>query len=249
MHPYKCSCLLQACSSVARLMLFAILLLLAVCGQAAAESLQSQLESIAEQQGFELSGQHQTATEPARWQADGQAFPISVLLAEFNHVLLRATDGKLIRVIIMSRKQALPPQPPRSELQTRRQGSHHLIKATLIGLQEASIAIELLIDTGSTYVVLPRSMVEKLGFTNTDLEERELHTAKGLVDTLVGELQSVRVGDFEVEAVGVAFIADEDLGGHALLGMTFLSQFQVTLDDTTSRLILKPGARQDIGLP
>lgn len=207
--------------------------------QASAADLQSQLETLAQRHGFQLSGQeHMADTTPL--QTDNGRMPeIGELLSGYNHVLIRSSDGALLKVIILGLKQALPPSLAHAELATRRQGRHHLVAAKLVGVHDASIDVELMIDTGSTYVVLPESLLGELGFEHRELNKHRLQTAKGPVDALVGELQALEIAGLQVDQVGVAFIEDKQLGNHALLGMTFLSRFRITLDDAADRLILQ----------
>lgn len=207
----------------------------------AAESLESQLELIASQRGIVLSGQENTADEKALWLRGKQAPPISDLLVNFNYIVSKSPEGRTTRITILGRKRATPPPPKRIELTTRRQGSHHLIDAVLHGTNNQQIETELLIDTGSTFVVLPRSLLSELGFASDQLYIRDMQTANGKVSALIGALPALRIASFQVEDVAVAFVDDDDLGGRALLGMSVLGRFRVTLNDTENRLILSVG--------
>jgi aspartyl protease family protein len=48
----------------------------------------------------------------------------------------------------------------------------------------------------------------------------------------------VKVGDATAENVEVSFIADELLGNQGILGMSFLRNFRMSLDDKNDELIL-----------
>ena len=54
----------------------------------------------------------------------------------------------------------------------------------------------------------------------------------------MGRLAAVRVGHAEVKDVPVTFIADKHLGRKALLGMSFLDHFRLTIDESAQRIIL-----------
>ena len=207
----------------------------------AAESLRSQLESIADQRGIVLSGQENTADDKAIWLRGNRAPPISDLLVDFNYIVSKSPEGRITRITILGRKRLTPPPPKRIELTTRRQGSHHLIDAVLLGTNNQQIETELLIDTGSTFVVLPRSLLNELGFASDQLDTRDMQTANGKVSALVGALRALRIASIQIEDVAVAFVDDDDLGGRALLGMSVLGRFRVTLNDTENRLILSAG--------
>ena len=92
--------------------------------------------------------------------------------------------------------------------------------------------------TVTSTVVLPASMTEPLGFDPDDLEDGWSQTANGKVAVRRGTLDIVRVGTMEVEDVAVSFIADEQLRGLSLLGMSFLGRFRVVIDDDNNQIIL-----------
>ena len=96
----------------------------------------------------------------------------------------------------------------------------------------------LMVDTGATRIVLPESMTRTLGFSDKDLKSGWTQTANGKVRTEQGILRSVQVGRAIVDDVAVNFVADEALGKNALLGMSFLGRFRITIDERNERLIL-----------
>ena len=53
-----------------------------------------------------------------------------------------------------------------------------------------------------------------------------------------GWLQAIKVGRPTEDRVAVAFIEDDKLGSHALLGMSFLNRFRLTIDDRNDRTLL-----------
>ena len=116
-----------------------------------------------------------------------------------------------------------------------------MIEAVLLGSNNLQLETELLIDTGATFVVLPQSMLGELGFASDELKTHSMQTANGKVSALVGELRALRLSSIQIEGVAVAFVDDDDLGSRALLGMSVLSRFRVTLDDAANRLILSAG--------
>jgi aspartyl protease family protein len=94
------------------------------------------------------------------------------------------------------------------------------------------------LDTGATTVVLPLSMVERLGFESGDLTDGWSQTAAGRIRVKLGWLQAIKVGRIAEDRVAVAFIEDDQLGNQTLLGMSFLDRFRLTIDDRNERIIL-----------
>ena len=54
----------------------------------------------------------------------------------------------------------------------------------------------------------------------------------------IGLLRSVRIGAVSADNVEVSFIADAELSGNRLLGMSFLQRFKMTIDDAANELVL-----------
>ncbi len=127
-------------------------------------------------------------------------------------------------------------------IRTRRSGAHHVVQGALSGPNGEVVAVELLVDTGATVIVLPESLIAPLGFENTDLEPGRAQTARGVVRTKNGRLERVMIGSessaAEREDVPVAFVHDRYIGGIALLGMSFLGQFRIMIDDRADEITL-----------
>jgi predicted aspartyl protease len=51
-------------------------------------------------------------------------------------------------------------------------------------------------------------------------------------------LDGVWLGESRISGVSVAFIEDSRLGGNALLGMSVLGRFRVTIDDEQNQITL-----------
>ncbi len=125
---------------------------------------------------------------------------------------------------------------------TRRQGVHHMVEGQVSGPGGTPVTVLFLVDTGASSVVLPRSLMETLGFDQTHVRRGYAQTARGKVKMDVGTLTRIAVGEgsdtAELEDVQVAFVADRHLGGMALLGMSFLGRYRVTFDDEQSEITL-----------
>lgn len=127
-------------------------------------------------------------------------------------------------------------------VQTRRHGSHHVVEAQISGPGGNIVEVTLLVDTGATMVVLPASMMETLGYNEFQLRTGLVQTARGRSKVKIGELHTIEVGGPEnpaaAEDVEVAFVRDSHLGSMGLLGMSFLGNFRVTLDDRNDQIVL-----------
>jgi len=95
-----------------------------------------------------------------------------------------------------------------------------------------------MVDTGASTVVLPKSMIGRLGFTQGELREGWTQTANGRVRTRMGTLRSVDVGSASAQGVTVTFLVNNRLSGAKLPGMSFLQRFRMTIDDANNRIIL-----------
>jgi aspartyl protease family protein len=114
-------------------------------------------------------------------------------------------------------------------LQRNRQG-HYLATGLINGVE-----VEFLVDTGATYVALPASVANKLalkkGIPSTS------HTAGGIVQTWLVELDSVQLGPIVRHKVRASVVPDMP-GEGVLLGMSFLSDLELSQRGDT--LIIRP---------
>lgn len=220
-----------------------------------APSLSEQLMELAEQRGFEVSGL-QILNLATPEEVEGDLFQqVSMMLSEYNHVIVKSAGDGISRVIIVSKKTPAPdvqaaPAPAEDGdehnagdpvvVNTQRRGNLHLVEASLLGSSGKELKMQLVIDTGATHLVLPHSKGGDLGLQIDDLQEREVRTAKGSVNARVGRVPEIKLGGEVVKDVEVAFIQDELLGENQLLGMNVLGRFRITLDDDNNTLTLNP---------
>lgn len=111
-------------------------------------------------------------------------------------------------------------------------GGHFLVEAEIDG-----VAIEFLVDTGSSMVVLSEDDAELLGLRADELDFTERYqTANGIIEGAPVVLDRMRIGDLELEDVRSTVIrAPLD---RSLLGMTFLSRLE-GYEVERDRLILR----------
>ncbi len=161
---------------------------------------------------------------------------ITQLLASYNHIVSRTAKGEIERIVIVNKKQKSEKQ--NIILPTTHRGNHYMVSASLTGDGSLWESMEMIIDTGADIVVLPASMITKLGLSNTQLSSQKMQTANGLTDAKIGTLQALTLGGETINNVQVAFIADKLLGAHRLLGMSALNRYQINIDDQNQSITL-----------
>lgn len=218
-----------------------------------------ELRQLMNQHGFEVRGIEQTEEGLGRRVEDEGLVPrLRQLLDGFDHVIVQNETGGVDRIIIIGEKVALVTPPPMIQeggpgltpasddtpsdepivVPTQRQGTSHAVTLTLEGANGQRIERVLLIDTGSDHVVLPASLMMPLGIDPNDLRSQTVQTANGTVEARLGNLTAVWFGENRVVGISAAFIEDDLLGGNALLGMSVLGRFRVTIDDEKNQLTL-----------
>lgn len=96
-----------------------------------------------------------------------------------------------------------------------------------------------IVDTGASYVTIKKSFAEKAGIKTTGQKIR-LNTANGTVDGYLTRAQSVKLRSLESNRVQVVVQVDDDEdfgdGVDGLIGMSFLSRFDLVMDNKTLRI-------------
>jgi aspartyl protease family protein len=161
---------------------------------------------------------------------------IKQLFAPYNHIVSRNTKGQIERIVIINKKQKR--KDNRIVLPTSHQGNHFTVSVSLSGNGSVWQTLDMVIDTGADLVVLPESMIDQLGLTDSKFTTGKMQTANGMADAKVGLLQAVKIAGETVENVEVAFIADQLLGENRLLGMSVLGRYQVNIDDKAQLITL-----------
>ena len=221
--------------------LFGVIMLAwpALAGEAEG-GLRSQIETLAADHEFSVVGLERLQATPARPldEPRDDADPVRSLrslLAGYNYLLVHEADGSIQRLRILGPRVTAG---SRTTVETRPRGSHQLVETVLVGPNGVPRTASLMLDTGASLIMLPRSMIDGLGFDPDSLESGTANTANGPVAIRIGKLRQVRVGRAEVGDVAVGFIADDKIGGQHLLGMSFLEHFRMILDDDANRLTL-----------
>lgn len=207
-------------------------------GDGATMMLRAQLAQLSARNDFAIEGLDRLVDAPAGLPSGDLRQQIETLLAGHNHMLMMRSGGTVARVVVLGPKAAPGPRPDRVTFRTTRDGGHHVASAVLAGAGRTRINVAMLIDTGATTIVLPTSMIERLGYHPDDLADAVMQTANGRVMGKNGVLASVTIGNVTARDVAVSFVDDERLGGKMLLGMSFLGRFRMTIDDARNSVTL-----------
>jgi clan AA aspartic protease len=98
-----------------------------------------------------------------------------------------------------------------------------------------SLEVEFLVDTGASYICLPKSMIQKLGLVKQ--KEKDVRTANGVVKR--GIYSPVNITIFDCDAdLNVMELPDD--GTPPLLGYLALEAMDLLIDSKEQRLIANP---------
>ena len=214
-------------------------------------TLREQLKSLERLHGVEVRGLERIRDEPARPTAAGDLRgQVMSLLRNYNYVVMQSGEEGVHGVRIL-------PSQGRSGPDVRTKPAAPIIQAaaapgrngalegqsvpvSLLGLGGREYEMNLAIDVAAKAVVLPAAMKAALGFEGAELLDAIALTSAGKVRAEVGQLPAVRLGGIAAENVEVAFVADDAIGGRALLGESVLKHFTVNYDEDAAQVILTP---------
>ncbi len=126
--------------------------------------------------------------------------------------------GSWTPVVTALPSQTVPSQPRSVLLQANSYGHFH-VEAKINGKP-----VELMTDTGATYVALSYESAINLGFNPLTLKfSGRSNTANGVARVAPVTLQSIRIGDIEIKNVA-AVIAEQGKMSQNLLGMSFIAK-------------------------
>ena len=116
---------------------------------------------------------------------------------------------------------------------------HLLIVSTKLN---GTLDARLILDTGASHTILSREVSDNLDLlSNHPTATVTLKTAGGPVEAEVVRMSSIRVSEAEVRnsLVAVYDLPDAPPGVDGLLGLTFLKEFEMTLDAGNGVLFLR----------
>lgn len=211
-------------------------------------TLREQLKSLERLHGVEVRGLERIGDEPARPTAAGDLRgQVMNLLRNYNYVVMQSSADQVrgVRILPSQRRGGPDVRPRISALGVAvAQGKPPLdgqaVHVSLLGLGGREYEMTLAIDLAAKAVVLPAAMKAALGFEGAELLDGAASTSAGRVRAEIGQLPAVRLGTIAAENVDVAFVADDAIGGRALLGESVLKHFNVSYDEEAAQLIIAP---------
>jgi clan AA aspartic protease (TIGR02281 family) len=143
---------------------------------------------------------------------------------------------------------AVPPLPgeapvavmdPTITIPVRRLGHLYVVPVQLNGGRTA----HLILDTGASHTILSHEVIRDLTLLPSDYQSglARLNTASGAVDAQLVRIESMKMSSAEVRnsTAAVHTVPDFPTGVDGLLGLSFLREFEVTLDTAKSELRLR----------
>lgn len=89
-------------------------------------------------------------------------------------------------------------------------------------------SLEMLVDTGASLIAIPATDARRLGINYKNGRLARANTANGIVNTYIVRLDSVKIGDVELNQVDASI--QEDGLPYTLLGMSFLNRMEMRRD-------------------
>jgi len=116
-------------------------------------------------------------------------------------------------------------------------GQGHLLADVLINNK---VHASLVVDTGSPVVMLTSPFVQKLGLDLSQSNEGYVEVLNGKYKAVEVSLDDIKLGDARAQDVSATVLVEDSKGiNDGLLGLSFLSKFHFTLDQTGQKLILR----------
>lgn len=135
--------------------------------------------------------------------------------------------------------EALLPSDHSISIPVRRIGQLYVVSVEL----NAARTVQLILDTGASHTILSQEVVRELALLPSDYRPGlvRLKTANGSVDAQVVRIDSMKIAAAEVRnsTAAVHTVPDFPTGVDGLLGLSFLHQFEITLDSSKGELRLK----------
>ncbi len=200
------------------------------------DDLYGQIESLQNRMAIHIVGLDNIRDDPKVRVGGSLAQQLENALAAYNHVITRDRKGQIEKVVIINKKQKT--DSGRIVLPTRSEGGHLLVSLSVSGSGAYWETVDMIIDTGADLLVLPVSMIAKLGIAENTLTPRIMQTANGSVDAWVGTLQGVRIAGENLENVDAAFVDDALLNHKSLLGMSALGRYKLVIDNESQLVTL-----------
>lgn len=110
-------------------------------------------------------------------------------------------------------------------------GGHFVTQAEVNG-----ISMKFMVDTGASLVTLSSGEARRAGINYLAGQKATLQTANGATTAYRVKLDSVRLGEIALTNVDGAVVEGNVMGGHGLLGMSFLNRVNMQREGSTMTL-------------
>jgi clan AA aspartic protease (TIGR02281 family) len=118
--------------------------------------------------------------------------------------------------------------PSKASIPIQKNGAIVIVNATLNGKTPA----RLIVDTGASYTMISTATAKELGITwDASSPTVPFHTANGLIQAPLADLESIAVGGMEIRNLTAAIhdaLPNTSVAG--LLGLNFLTNFRMDID-------------------
>jgi aspartyl protease family protein len=135
------------------------------------------------------------------------------------------------RTLAMGRAYSATPREGRQNVTLAADTRGHFV--TMGSINGGSVRF--LVDTGATFVSLPAAEARRLGINYLQGQRGQLQTANGMTAAYKVKLDTVRIGDIEINNVD-AVVSENDAMGVTLLGMSFLNRMEMKRDGQSMTL-------------
>jgi len=153
-----------------------------------------------------------------------------VLLGVENQTASLEVNGQK-RTLSMGQAYSSTPRDARQLVTLAADASGHF---TALGSINGG-SVRFLVDTGATFVSLTAAEARRLGINYLQGERGQLQTANGVATGYRIKLDSVRVGQVELNNVD-GVVSENDAMGMSLLGMSFLNRMEMKRDGQSMTL-------------
>lgn len=130
-----------------------------------------------------------------------------------------------------------PPAPRKASIPFERNGNIVIVPVTLNNRQ----TIKLVVDTGASYTFISHALARDLAIdVSRTAKTVPFHTANGVVEAPLTNLDSITVGGMEIKNLTAAVHdTTPDATAAGLLGLNFLSNFRMDIDTQRGLLHLE----------
>lgn len=218
-----------------------LLFFIPICIQAQEEmgevdDLYGQIESIQNQTNIQIIGLEKIGDEGKVHVGGSLEKQLQQALASYNHVISRNKQGKIEKVVIIGKKQKS--DDDRIILPSRFEDGHFVVSVSVSGHGKFWETLDMIVDTGADLIVLPETMIDKLGMSDETFTLGKMQTANGKVDAKIAKLQEIRIAGEVLNDVAAAFVDDDLLAKKSLLGMSALGRYKLEIDNQSQLVTL-----------